>query len=202
MLRCALAAAVCLAVLAAPAGAATTVRVQGGGVAVRGDDAPNHIVVSPVDAGRGYAFEDPAGVTAGDGCRQETPTRATCPRVENPTVCEGDACSHEVESVHVEALGGDDDVRVGYGPAAEGWPQTHAFVEGGPGDDFVGGTPVVDYELAGGPGDDVIDGAGYNDRLDGGGGRDVLFGGPGYDRLADGDDPARPDADVFDGGPC
>ncbi|HEV2813521.1 MAG TPA: calcium-binding protein [Solirubrobacteraceae bacterium] len=202
MARLAAATAVILATLAAPAAGSSTVRMQETTPIIRGDDGPNRIVVTPVDGGGRYAIDDPAGIAAGAGCVQETPTRASCPRIENPTICQSDACTHAVEAVAVEALGGNDDIRVGYGPAADGWPQTHAFVNAGAGDDFVGGTPVVDYELHGGPGDDVVDGAGFNDRLDGGGGRDVLFGGPGSDVLADGDDSARPDADVLDGGAC
>ena len=188
--------------MAPTATAATTAQVARGGPEARGDDGPNRIVVSAVEQGSAFAIEDRDGVTAGAGCRQDGATRAICPRIDEPMVCQGDVCSKAASAVHVAALGGDDDVRVGYGPAAAGWPQTHAFVDGGPGDDFIGGTPVVDYDLDGGAGDDLLDGAGFNDRLSGGGGRDRLYGGPGQDTLTDGDAPRAPDADVMDGGPC
>ncbi len=202
-----------LLAIPATASATSTVRLARGGPLVAGSDAADRIVVSAADEGRTFVIEDPAGLTiAGEGCQADGSTRARCPRIVEPTECDGDSCSQLVSGVTLNGGAGDDDLRVGYGDAAATWPQSHAFLDGGLGNDFLGGTPVVDYELAGGPGDDVIDGAGFNDRLIGGGGRDRLYGGPGIDTLTDGDGPpvitsrADPDvpvdADVLDGGPC
>ena len=76
-------------------------------------------------------------------------------------------------------------------------------VDAGDGDDRVtlSGSSARGGGVTGGPGDDVLSGGAGPDAVSGGGGRDQVTGGGGDDLLADGDDPAAPDADRIDGGP-
>lgn len=107
----------------------------------------------------GTRVEDRAGVRAGEGCVQLTPTVADCPdfyRV-NADLGDGDDTFTMTESTSVEVQAGDgaDAVRAGAGQD----------------------------DLFGGAGDDTLEGGDGPDSLRGGAGRDTLLAGGGYDQI-------------------
>jgi Ca2+-binding RTX toxin-like protein len=87
-----------------------------------------------------------------------------------------------VTGIQIDALGGDDDVRVA-------GLTVNALIEGGAGDDTIdaGGVAVARVELRGGSGKDRLYGGAGADRLDGGDADDELHGGAGDDWLEGGE---------------
>ncbi|WP_310221192.1 Ig-like domain-containing protein [Neorhizobium sp. 2083] len=74
---------------------------------------------------------------------------------------------------------GNDVIILAAGSTADGGPIT---IEGGEGNDVLGGSNSADI-LNGGDGDDLISGLGGNDTLSGGNGNDVIWGGLGADTI-------------------
>jgi hypothetical protein len=158
--------AVLAAALIAPAGAgASTAAVAGGTLAITaGAGETNMISVTTADFGFGptWAYEDLAGITAGDGCTQRTPTVVTCSGYGR-----------------VEAMLGDGDDTYS---TNESIPDV---VDGGPGNDTINGGAGND-RLLGGDGNDTLDGDSENDELDGQAGNDNLTGDDGDDIIRGG----------------
>lgn len=198
---------------AAAAPAASTVEGNYSFLGVEGDGADNRISIVREPGGGSvestFLVRDTTGVTiVGDGCEPTAdPTAVRCPALEDPGCTaiprrtgptRSPTCTFQ--AVHVDGGEGDDEIRIGY-PHGPWDPDQYTEVDAGPGADVVGGSSARDTVLAG-TGDDRLDGGAGPDGLDPGTGNDVVYGGPDADRISDGDDPAAPDADVFDGDSC
>ena len=111
-----------------------------------------------------YNVDDSAGLTAGRGCTQVSPTQGQC--------LIADATGALINKVVLD-LGNRDDTSdvatfFGFGPVE---------VDGGFGDDVISGGAVGGYAAYGGPGDDTIDGITTNGDpvdVDGGSGDDTI----------------------------
>jgi hypothetical protein len=164
--------------------------VHGDAGGVASDDA---ITVEYDTATESYVVTDSGGITAEDeSCRQLDSDQVVCGRIE----------AFGLFSVHVDGHEGDDTLKAGYGGAA--WhPLDESGLVGGPGNDFIGGSPNPDG-IGGHDGNDLLDGAAGDDDVTGGpeAGVDIVYGGPGSDLLRDGDDDSTADGDELDGGGC
>ena len=112
-----------------------------------------------------YVVDDSAGLTAGNGCAQVSPTRAQCPIVD-PS---GAALINKV----VLDLGNRNDTSDVFTSTG----LTSVEVDGGFGDDALSGSSVDGYAAYGGPGDDTIDKLSTNGDpidVDGGSGDDTI----------------------------
>jgi Ca2+-binding RTX toxin-like protein len=171
---------------------AATVAVDGDTVAVSGSDEVNAIEVGRDGAGRAL-ISDGAGLTLGAGC-------AVSSFDSNTAVC-GDSST----TVVAAALGGGaDSFKMTDQFSPNGY--TQVAVDGGAGDDRLGGAPTgVPNTLVGGSGDDSLFGGNFGDSLDGGddndtlmsdGGNDIVHGGNGNDTVngSSGDDSVYGDA--------
>lgn len=149
----------------APAAQASTAVVSGGVLVITGGAGEaNAISVTTADFGFGpvWAYEDTAGMTAGDGCTQRTATTVTCT--------------------------GYGSVRAALGDLNDSYSTNESLtdvIDGGPGDDAVLGGAGND-QLLGGDGADTLDGDSENDSLDGGAGNDNLTGDDGDDSVTGG----------------
>ena len=207
------------AALAPSAQAAITANVAFGQLNVTGDADNNTISVEYRSSGDKYVVFSPTGIAPGppaageasaycvqavDGNQVTDPNRIVCDR--RPSV--------SGFLVRIDGLGGTDTLVTGYGaspwrPADPNQPPDGSRLDGGPGNDLLGGSPGPDT-LLGGPNDDGLDGAAGDDTLFGGttqatvivAGSDRLFGGPGSDDLEDGDEDDSTSADEMDGGVC
>jgi hypothetical protein len=117
---------------------------------------------------------DAAGITAGPGCTQETPTKVTCGTDFRITqISLGDANDtyfnsfFTMQSQTVDGGAGNDNLRAN---SLEG-----SVIDGGDGDDAIRGGSATD-RLMGGAGNDTIEGDAGNDTIDGGAGTDTLNG--------------------------
>jgi Ca2+-binding RTX toxin-like protein len=152
----------------------------------------------------GLIIEDAAGVQAGAGCEQQSPTQVACGD-GSTTVLQADLGAGD-DRLTNDAVGTD------YGVGANGGPgddhleggssfSTYDVINGGPGndtiiaadeqhgddgDDDLSGTTDPD-ELHGGPGDDKIEGQSDNDKVFGDDGNDDLNGSSGDDTIDGGD---------------
>jgi hypothetical protein len=111
-----------------------------------------------------YDVADSAGLTAGPGCTQVSPTEGQCLITDA-----GTALIHTV----VLHLGNRDDTS----DVATFFGFTPVEVDGGFGDDVISGGAVGGYAAYGGPGDDTIDGVTTNGApvdIDGGFGDDTV----------------------------
>jgi hypothetical protein len=120
-------------------------------------------VVNITESGSRLIVTDTAGLAAGDGCKQTTPTTVSCPI---PTA-----------SFVLDLKDGDDIVNNN--------SKVTIFAYGGPGNDVLNGGNSARDGLFGDDGNDVINGNGGNDFLSGGYGNDVINGGDGDDKLDD-----------------
>ena len=112
-----------------------------------------------------YVVDDTAGLTAGNGCAQVSPTRAQC-LIVDPS---GTALINKV----VLDLGNRDDTS----DVFTSFGFTPVEVDGGFGDDVLSGGSVDGYAAYGGPGDDTIDKLSTNGDpidVDGGFGDDTI----------------------------
>jgi Ca2+-binding RTX toxin-like protein len=116
-------------------------------------------------AGGVYSVADTAGLTAGVGCMQQTPTTAVC--------VVGDTES----SADIQLGDGDD--RLSFGGVS---PDDGAVISDGPGNDVIHGS-VRDDIFVNGPGNDVLSGGAGEDDLQGGPGSDRLIGGANRDTV-------------------
>jgi hypothetical protein len=178
--------------------ATMTVVSSPGGLGVSGDEGNDNVAIDVDADGTHFVLTSPVAFGSATGCTLDgSGTQATCDR-------SGDT------DIEVSMEGGDDVVRIGYGPDNLS-PGDFVFAELGPGNDFFGGSANGD-DAFGDEGDDVLDGASGDDWLGGGrwgdggpfgppAGSDKVFGGPGSDDLQDSDNDS-PEADVLDGGGC
>ena len=209
--RFALAASCIIAMLAfASAAGASTLAVDNAGVLrlVAKHGEANHVTVrDAAPAGLfGYAVSDTAGLTAGLGCTQVSPTEATC-------VVDDPATGLDVQDFVLDLGDMNDTSDVFTSNFATG-----VEVNGGFGDDVLSGGATVPtgsaYTVNGGPGDDTIDRVNTNgDPIDinGGLGNDTIStsgtfvggsvrGGLGADRIILGGSPFSFVAATVDGG--
>lgn len=169
----ALTSSLAFALLAPTAGMASTAAVSGGVLHITANPGEtNDISVNTADFGFGpqYAYEDSAGMTAGEGCTQREPTRVTCTgftRVQ-ADLADGDDGFSTNDSVPDTVNGGSGNDRLNGGAADD-------TLNGQDGNDTLDGDSENDT-LNGGAGDDDLTGDDANDTIDGGPGRDRING--------------------------
>jgi Ca2+-binding RTX toxin-like protein len=202
---CAAVAAVCLAVLVLPGGAAAaTVGLTGKGqfgprlvFAAEAGEA-NRLVVKEDRRGRLILRDRGARIRAGRGCDQLGRHRARCTTIEDTTWARlGDRSDRAYNRgrAFVIFFGGRGDDRLGgHAFGARHW------LHGGRGDDRLQGGRGSDF-MWGERGRDRIYGGSGDDNLDAGPGRDRIYGQRGGDDLVDGERDRQRAPDRFDGGP-
>lgn len=175
-----MAALVALLVLALPAAAhGSSVSVAGGVMTLTGDRGGDdlQIVVDPGPPATLVVKEGFDTVVAGAGCTANPSGTASCPLDGVSSVVarlgDGDDTLQSRLPVPVDAAGegGDDGLLAGDPPPP--YAAAPATLDGGDGDDRLGGTSAADT-LRGGAGDDGFDGHAGNDTLDLGPGADTV----------------------------
>jgi Ca2+-binding RTX toxin-like protein len=163
--RCLIGLVVVLGALVLPATASAASRVDASGGfldwTAGGDPAPHTLVISY--AGGNYSATDAAGITAGDGCTQVTPTSASCSAMNVNT------------AVTVDGGGSGDNLTVtSVGPEIDPGLSLHQVgVFGNGGNDTIT-TPGTADLIRGGDGNDMIDGGPGRDSIGGQRGVDTV----------------------------
>ena len=157
-----------LGAAAAPAGASTATWSDNK-LAVAGAAGPDDVLV-----GSNGTVYDTAGITAGPGCSQQSPTEVQC----GPTDPEfGFTIAGDFDVVAIDLGAGNDKAGV-----------TNSLVKqitivGGAGDDDISATSADAVVLRGGAGNDKVRGSTSDDKLFGDAGADTVVGGDGSDQL-------------------
>lgn len=168
------------AALGVPAAAdASTAGMNGSILVVEGGPEASNMEVTT------SGVTDAAGITAGPGCAQESPTAVSCPgddAVSAVQVALGDGDDEfrafRFRAFTIDAGAGNDRVLGSIGPDT---------ISGGTGNDNLDGSSDNDT-VDGGPGDDTVSGGAHDDVVDGGPGRDSITGDTAAGSTSDGND--------------
>ena len=226
MLRLGAALVLALLAMAPSATAATTAgfEVDGNELSVRGDDVDEQTIEVTRNPDGSYTVYSSTGIAPSQESWLTGCTQGANENFVNCTIAGVDGRDVRIlgdEGAVLSGSGGKDTICAACLQTAEEWGAANVYVDAGPGDDTVTGSPSearpdeneADY-LNGGTGNDVIEGREGADFLTGGGnsvdpaagdvaGTDELYGGDGDDTLmdGDGDTPANVGADTIKGGP-
>ena len=154
--------------------------MDGGVLYVRGTDGADNLEVRYIDNGGGGAIavhEQFKSVDAGAGCSADSDGSAVCPYAGTSSVQvdlgTGDDELYADPGVPLRATGGTGDDRLFMRSGLSPWESAPATLDGGAGDDRIGGG-LGDDTLLGGPGQDGIEGAEGDDHIDPGPGEDSV----------------------------